>query len=361
MEIQLFQTTPDHERIVYRMEYQKVTADIDRETSERHKNDKIWWQVSWWRQVTALFAEKYPDETLEAPRSSMELLSDISKLLEETSDRAWYYIAVLDAEFFQPYFPLADQDNDKYKKLKFREKDFMRALLQMQGGVSPEYIAKIRKTYKEAFLRLKKTGPRVAAAVLATGAIGGGVFLGARAIGAIAAPKIAVAMIPFTWSGSGMPLYGAAASSKALAILGGGSLAAGGGGMAAGTATIATAVGAAAGANAITAAGAVSSGIVAVMLAYPNAALHTAARTETIIKEVFLSGCVGGGMTVEGITALKEAITKLEHLRIDLIREEGVSKEEKTAIEQSIKYLGDVYKEVDKCLKAMEKRTKKLR
>jgi len=282
----------DQTEILYNFEKLKTEADISIESDLKKKELKIEWSKQWSQSIGKIFSENLNNEGRKIRWYSESELRDVNKKeFTNTPNKIWYYLVILEANFFEPYFPLEVYEeidkkgkktiiaDKKFARLKINKKpDWLTEFVKVEGLIELNFIERIRKTYESTYSRL--TGKWNRLIVYGLGII----VVTALSFGtaALFAPQIAVLLVGSSFAG----LKGIALINACLAYIGGGAIAAGGGGMAAGVATIAgggAVLGFATGAAAV-------GGVHALgLFSNPELALSQIARLEVTMKEIVLN------------------------------------------------------------------------
>jgi len=217
----------DKARILYSLELLKATYDIEMTKNLLNKEYKMLW-IQEWRNMIMHSLNANSDFFYEG---EAEVANAILLEIMKNKNNTWMYIVTLEICLFTPYYLLGNDNDEKYKGLKFKFKYMMEKYAALQTFVSIEEAEEIMKMYRKfKDILTGATRKRVATAVgtvLVTAATGGAAFA--------FAPQIAVSLV----GGSLVGLHGTALTSASLALIGGGSLVVGGLGMAGGTAIIA--------------------------------------------------------------------------------------------------------------------------
>lgn len=225
--------TPSQLRLLSSMERQIVAYDAFHENDSKKKTQKESWLVAWEKSILegSLGTERTKGEYFYRGKGLFNACDDE---LRQCSDFAWFWLVMLEASLFEPYFDLPGHSVER-RTLK-RKKDFLiDAFCPQCARVDQRDIESLRKAFKKNQERITGQGKKnvikaagTAVAIVATGGLG---FVAAPAI----APAIATTLFGEAVAG----LSGAALTSASLAAIGGGSIAAGGLGMAGGSAIIA--------------------------------------------------------------------------------------------------------------------------
>lgn len=225
--------TPSQFRLLSSVERQIAAYDTFHEKDPKKKIEKENWLAAWDQSVLkgSLVTDCVGDEYFHKGKG---LFIACDKELSQDDDPAWFWLVMLEASLFEPYFDLPERTING-RSLKQKRDFLLDAFCPQCALVEQRDIESLRKAFKKNQSRItgqgKKNAVKVvgtAAAIVATGGIG---FVAAPAI----APAIATTLFGETVAG----LSGAALTSASLAAIGGGSIAAGGLGMAGGSAIIA--------------------------------------------------------------------------------------------------------------------------
>lgn len=264
------------------------------------------------------------------------------KLLQSENSKLWYYLAVMEAELFEPYYPLGTkEENKKFKELKFRRKTFIKEFVQTSGQIEPSFIGRVNKTYQAAIARMEGRYGKIAVGALSAVAIAA---ITAATAGVMAGP-IAVALV-----GGNFTFGGAALTSASLALLGGGSIAAGGAGMAGGVATIVgggALLGMAVG-------GTASAAVTGLLLATPEMTLKMAAKLEVTIREILLNAQHDVPGAYQILSNYKEELKRLKYIVVELEEKDTKDKAQIKSLNKSIKYITTSIDSLDKFVSSYE-------
>ncbi|AFZ13220.1 hypothetical protein Cri9333_2352 [Crinalium epipsammum PCC 9333] len=324
-----FGLTPEQTRIMFSYQYNLVQADIDNEPDFDKKNLKRQWLTKW-KDSTELFLNS--QITASSPRgTSFDIITDFTQLkaLVKSSliPPLTRYLILLEVTLFQPYYPLGDSSDEKFKNLKIDNEEKLTNKVRFFAktlDIDPDSVYRFKYNYKEAIQGIKGgVNPWLLGAV-------GAVLLGVVAI--FATPLIVGLLAPILAPG----LSGAAAVSAVLAALGGGAIAAGGFGMAGGMAVVVAG-------GSILGAGA-GVGVGALFGQSPDAALTQAAKLEAAIKEIiFIQKDSRKDQKIinlaEIIKQLRLAIRSLEDKLDELLLEPEKNHQEIENLKKAIEYL----------------------
>lgn len=294
MEIEKLGLTIGQTEILYNLEYHITRNDI-RTTklpagAETVKQLKQAWLDEWKDYITKGFSSFLQVEGAQMHwYTEQELLERIEA---DTPQQTWFRLVLLEAMLFEPYYPLAlEQDKKggsvpgrKYQMLQNPVSGFRRGHGEswldslFTGDYYPSgYIKRLRRCYDRVLRELNE----VLKTALVSLAIAAGITLAAVATAGAYAPAIAVALV-----GSNFPgLSGAALTAACLAYLGGGAIAAGGAGMAGGAVVI---VGGGAVLGAGVGAG-VGGAVGAASLLGKKSIILQSAKLLTAVREIFLN------------------------------------------------------------------------
>ena len=239
--------TLEQTEILYNLEYLVTLNDIQTTKipvgGERVRDLKRQWLEEWQQSMTNGFASfvQIPDATLHW-YSEREVLTKI-----EASNPAgtWFRLALLEAMFFEPYYPLTIETDKKgnaspskkYSSLhnpicgfsKGNADNYLDSVFPATY-YSKGYVKRLRKCHGKVIRELNEVLKTALTSLTITAAV----TIAAVATAGAFAPSIAVALVGSNFAG----LSGAALTSACLAYLGGGAIAVGGMGMAGGTIAI---------------------------------------------------------------------------------------------------------------------------
>ncbi len=280
--------------ILYNLEYHKTRNDIETTNipikGEAIKELKTAWLQEWTQFISDGFESFTQVSGAEMHWYSLEEL--YQRIEEQSPNKPWYRLILLEVMLFEPYYPLGTEKNkkgddipsQKYKALnnpinRFKKGEGDQFLNEQFTGKHCEfgYVKRLRKSYDKRMNELNEVLKMVITSLSITAVIA---IVTIASAGAFAGP-IAVALVGTNFTG----LSGAALTSACLAYLGGGAVAAGGAGMLGGTIAIvgggaALGIGVGAGVG-----GAVGS---AGLLGKKNTIMQSA-KLLTSVREIFLN------------------------------------------------------------------------
>lgn len=327
-----FGLTPEQTRIMFSYQYYLVQADIDSGSDYEKNSLKREW-LRKWKKSTTLFLNSQTTSNSSSDRSLL-LITDFEHLknLVKTSliapgNQLTRCLILLEVTLFQPYYPLGNSSDEKFKDLKIADEEKLTNKLRFFArtlDLDPDSVHRFKSNYKKAIKGIKDDEDALLLGIV------GAVVLGVAAI--FATPLIVGLLAPILAPG----LSGAAAVSAVLAALGGGAIAAGGFGMAGGMAVI-VAGGSILGASA-------GVGVGALFGQSPDAALTQAAKLEVAIKEiVFIQKDSRKDQEIiklpEIIKQLRLGIRSLEDKLDELLLEPEKNQKEIENLKKAIEYL----------------------
>lgn len=312
--------TVSQSEIMYNLERLKTQADSLKEDDEQKRFLKSEWLQEWSGQIDAIFQKNAANDGRAITWfSEADLYEAVSKEVSAAPNKMWYYLSVLEAEFFVPYFPLEVKEetgkngkkkiihSKKYKGIKWDKSEWLKEYIAAQGIIEAEFIERIRKAYKKSHDRLTGRINKLIYTGLGMAAVTALTF----AVAALAAPAIAVLLVGPQFAG----LHGIALINACLAFLGGGAIAVGGAGIAGGTALIAGG-GAVLGLT-VSAAGAGGAHALGVF-SNPDLALSQTARLEVTMKEIILNSQHDTRLAQVILERMTETVKELNNRLIDL-------------------------------------------
>lgn len=320
----------------------KVEADMAMESDAQKKGIKHRWLYNWKEIESSEFKKTFSAECNFYGYTQDKMKECAEKLLQSENSKLWYYLAVMEAELFEPYYPLGTkEENKKFKELKFRRKTFIKEFVQTSGQIEPSFIGRVNKTYQAAIARMEGRYGKIAVGALSAVAIAA---ITAATAGVMAGP-IAVALV-----GGNFTFGGAALTSASLALLGGGSIAAGGAGMAGGVATIVgggALLGMAVG-------GTASAAVTGLLLATPEMTLKMAAKLEVTIREILLNAQHDVPGAYQILSNYKEELKRLKYIVVELEEKDTKDKAQIKSLNKSIKYITTSIDSLDKFVSSYE-------
>lgn len=329
--------------ILYNLEYYKTRNDIETTnipvTGDGIKELKTAWLQEWTQFISDGYESFTQVSGAEMHWYSMEEL--YQRIEEQSPNKPWYRLILLEVMLFEPYYPLGIEKNktgddipsQKYKVLNnpingFKKGEGDRFLNEQFTGKYCEsgYVKRLRKSYDKRMNELNEVLKTVITSLSITAAIA---IVTIATAGAFAGP-IAVALVGTNFTG----LSGAALTSACLAYLGGGAVAAGGMGMLGGTIAIvgggaALGIGVGAGVG-----GAVGS---AGLLDKKNTIMQSA-KLLTSVREIFLNDEHDVEFSNSVYEQYLQNITKIEKGLIELrLKKDVATGKEKKEIAETIK------------------------
>jgi hypothetical protein len=243
-----FGLTVKQTEILYNLEYFKTRADIAEATKTFKDGELVDLRHAWLKEWKEMITRGFPT-FLQIPDAQMHWYSEeelMAKISKNHPEETWFRLVLLEAMLFEPYYPLGTEKDKKgnqvpskkYKAIngplmgysKNAGDEFLESFFRFKAYYQVGYIARLRKCYKAVMLEMKEVMKTL---LIGTAITGGATILTIATAGILAFP-IAVALGGSTLAG----LHGAALTSAALALMGGGAIAAGGAGMAHGVAVI---------------------------------------------------------------------------------------------------------------------------
>ncbi|SCY69676.1 hypothetical protein SAMN02910292_02550 [Lachnospiraceae bacterium XBB2008] len=267
----------------------------------------------------------------------------LEKIANNSPEKIWFRLVLLEAMLFEPYFPLGfetdkkgnEVPSKKYKALQnplhaFKDSTGDRFLDRVFPTSYYErgYIARFRRTYNKMIKEMNEVNKGVIKGLIIATVIT--VLVVASA--GIFAPQIAVALVGASFPG----LSGAALTNACLAYLGGGAIAANGLGMLGGTVAI-VGGGALIGAGVGVGAGA-AVGVAGIL--GKEATIMQSAKLMVAVREIFLNDEKDIEYSNYIYEKYVDSIRSLENKITDLrLKEQTSSKEETKQIDKELKNL----------------------
>ena len=314
-----------------------VSAEKDAAMNRKnHWTEKARW-IRHWRELLDGTGEVHFYPELEIPY--------MIQRCDDGINRIWFYLVMMEASLFTPYFPFAADKGDKeaqkanreYAKLKYApQTGYLEELARNSGLMAPSYVKRFQKAYQKAHFRISGGIKNIALGGLSIVAASG---LIAATAGAFAGP-IAVALVGSNFAG----LSGAALVSASLAYLGGGAIAAGGAGMAGGVAAIVgggAILGAAGGGAMVSAAGAISKN-------FPDLMLTQAAKLDVVMREILLNSQADVQNAQIVMAKLKEKIHEVQRQLDDLQMGREKDRREMDALKKALQYMREAYQDMNR-------------
>lgn len=316
--------------LLYSLEYRIIQDDVtatlqkNREKGNRKKEWLNRWTVAMNNSLQSMGIDRKIIPTNDSDTfSNNQAVSTLKSLIESIAQKhgqnAWRYMILLECTLFVPYYPLSKEDEKNVKGLKPSKNSLKNSVEYISDllGTDKKYINIFEKEYKSALKRLNPLP--IWMTILVPIAI---IIL------------ILAAIVTFQYELAALfvpGLYGVAAVNAALAMLGGGAIAAGGLGMAAGVMIVI-------GGGAFVGTG-LGVGVLYLMGMSSKFTLSQLARLEVVMKEIIL----GMQHDVEAIQKiLRKMADNQNELKKEIIRLKADAKKNKERIknlEESIKYM----------------------
>ncbi|HCW23418.1 MAG TPA: hypothetical protein DGX96_07160 [Lachnospiraceae bacterium] len=249
VDISKFGLTEEQTEILYNLEFYKtldcIASSMKMPVTNRHilslKNE---WVAEWRAYMDKGFQGFVNREGAVLHWYTKEDLK--KKIAQDSPEKTWFRLVLLEAMVFEPYFALSlekdrkgnETPSRKYQELQnpvlgYQKADgdrFLENFFQQEPYYQKGYVKRLRSCYDKNLTKLNEVQKNVTRGIIITA----GVTVAAVLTAGMFAPAIAVALVGSNFSG----LTGAALTSACLAYLGGGAIAAGGFGMAGGTMAI---------------------------------------------------------------------------------------------------------------------------
>lgn len=320
-------------QILYSLKSLMIKYDIENEKNAKNKLIKEEWLNRW----QAATKQSLGIDDLDYFMPENKVYGNLYLTDAEAKNKGWLYLLTLELVLFQAYYPLSDDDIDLFKGLKYTNDYLYEVFISSQKLIEKSMVDDIAKTYKNYVWKLKDGGKKVAIGAVAT--VGATALTGGLALAF--APEIAVVLAGESVIG----LSGAAATSAALATIGGGSLAAGGLGMAGGTAVLAG------GGAMLGLASASATSLFAIMAQTSEKfSLNECAKLLTFSKLVIVDKYEKIDTLNPIIAGVENCISQIEKEFDELDTKTKEEKQMKKHINLSIKYLRNCVRELDALL-----------
>lgn len=353
--------TLEETEILYNIEYYKTKNDIEKVKlpigSEMIKALKQQWLDEWAEYMLEGFDKFVQIDGAELHWYSLEELKERISNLNPLG--TWYKLVMLEATFFEPYFPLGTEKDKKGKEIPSKKYNALNNSLvgfnSNQGDkyledvfsavyCPPGFIARLRKCYQKVLKELNEVLKNTITAL----SIGAGVVILTILTAGAFAPQIAVALVGSHFAG----LSGAALTNACLAYLGGGAIALHGAGMAGGTIAIVgggaiLGFGAGAGVGGLTA---------AIGLGGKKATILQSAKLMVSVREVFLNEEKDIEYSSSVYEQYVDNIIKIEKDLVELkLKADVASKEDKKQLKAEIKNIEESVDAMKIAMKSMNK------
>lgn len=340
--LSMFGLTESQTRILFSIE--KILVEMDIETTKKHKEEKEKWLSEWTISVSNSLSKMNPKEP-----SSFFTLTEIQDwiVLEDlmNNSNTWYYLIMLEATLFNPYYQLDEVEKSSwwFNKLKYSDQtETLKYLVSSSGIMDPVFIDRFKKTYSKSIAKLSGRFNKIAMNVL--------IFITITAIGVALAGtysrKIAVKLFGQNFSG----LVGNALVNACLAFAGGGAVSVGGKGIAGGIKFI-VGGGALLG---MSVGGTVVGVSTLFVTSIPQFTLTEAARLEVVLKEIIINAQKDVKFAQNILDNLSNQIVNLKTRLTKFELEQEEDKRTISDLEKSIEYMEKAYKESRKFVSSYE-------
>lgn len=341
--LSVFGLTEKQTALLFSLQRDCVLNDARNSKTEEHQTKKKEWADKWCK-IISNTSDENAEQAIELIDST-NLVQGFKDELSKTAAKTWFHLIILEAVTFTAYFPLSDDkdENKTHSKLKYQNQiEYIKEFIVKVGYGKPEIADLYYKMYKKAEDKATGKTNRIIRNVLiialaaALTAATAGVFAG----------KIAVLLVGAKFAG----LKGAALVAACLAYLGGGAIAAGGLGMAGGVMVIVgggALLGGAAG-------GAAIAGKVALFGSSSKFALSFAAKLDVVLREIILNEQKDIKLAQAILSNYKENIVELKSAIAKLKLENEKNKAQIKNLEESVKYMENIYKEMNRFTSSFE-------
>lgn len=335
--LEIFALTEEQTALMYSFQRKKIMEDIKNEKNVNVKELKSQWFNEWTKSIKNVYYNLASQKELVF---SENLTQDFNSEIKKTNNRTWYYLIVLETEFFCPYFPLNEKDK-RYKHIKFKTSDFVYNEVLKHNIIDPSFVTRIKKSYSKTLNRLNGTVNKIIISGVASIAVIAVTF----GLAAAFAGPIAVTLVGSNFAG----LSGAALTNACLAYIGGGALSVGGAGMAGGTMIIA-------GGGALLGAVGSSSvaGLTTAIALNPKLSLCSTAKLEVVIKEIILNSQHDIVSAQKALAQYKAKIRDLEDEIERLTEENEKNKQDIANLKKTLEFLKKSYSEMKKFSSSFE-------
>ncbi len=327
--MEMFGLTKEQLHILYSLEYAITQKDIS--ADKKAVANKSLWLEKWEKALN----DSQVDKISIPYKERSQLISAVKEEANTSPNKTWFYLIMLEATLFVPYFPLETEEDKRFKNLHFSDQsEFLKFFADATGIMDPAYVDRFQKTYTKTLDKLTGKWQKVAIGALGIVAIAA---IAAATAGAAAGP-IAVALFGSEFAG----LSGAALTSACLAMMGGGAIAAGGLGMTGGVIAIVgggAILGAAGG-------GAVVSAASLIIKKGPSFTLTQAAKLEVVLKEITLNAQKDIQNAQAVMEALRNQIKALQKELEELKAAQEKNKKMLVSMEKSLEYLKKAYEDM---------------
>ena len=340
--LSVFGLTEKQTALLFSLQRACVLDDAGNTKSKEQKTIKIKWVDKWSENITISPEDKM--QSCITLIDSANLVQEFQKELKSTVTKTWFHLVILEAVTFIAYFPLSENkdENKPYSKLKYKEKvEYIKDIINKVGYGSPDIADTYYKAYKKA--ESKATGKsKIMQAAL---------FVAITAvIAAIVAAAFAGAIAVFLVGAKFAGLKGAALVAACLAYLGGGAIATGGLGVAGGTMFV---VGGGALLGGVTG-GAAFAGKVALFGSSSKITLSFAAKIQVVLCEIILNEQKDIKMAQAILNNYKENIVELKSTITKMKLENDKNKAQIKNLEESVKFMENIFKEMNRVKSSFE-------
>lgn len=332
-----FGLTNEQTSILFALEKLIAYADAKQTKDITNRSRKEAWTDAWINQVNQ---NSILNTSILNSKDIHDLASYCREELNKSPIKTWYYLLILEATTFVPYFSLPTNSDDhkgKISKLEFSKQSHdIQTFVNNVGIGATDIVERYEKAYKNALDKGTEKNKKIFISI-ATVVIFAAIT--AATAGALSGP-LATALVGSQFAG----LSGAALTSACLAYLGGGAIAVGGAGMAGGAFVIV-------GGGALLG-GAIGGSSLAVGKAFakesPGIMLSQAAKLDVVMREIILNTQKDVKMAQEIISNYREQIADLTRDLSKLKTDTKEQKEQIKNLKNSIKYMENILKDMNK-------------
>lgn len=331
----IFCLTQEQTRYLFSLEKLLVQNDIVNSKIEKRIQFEKQWLQKWKEAVEKGMSVE--GTTVKLIDSRHELIEALKKSLNESKDKIWYHLIILEAVIFRAYYPLDSDDDKEYGKLSYASQtEYLKEFISSVGYDSPDMVKRYETSYEKSLnIAMGKIPKTLTIVTLLTGTL---------------SIPLMIPLVSAIVGVSSMSLSGAAMAHAWVAAIGGGVALTGGIGTASGiTSVICGGILLGIGNN-----GSFLSNVDDISKKTPGLVLSQAVKLNVVLQEIILKEQnnieLARHMTERYKILIGELNKKLKMLQL----EQKPDKTEMKNIKMVTAYLEALYKDMCKAVSAYE-------
>lgn len=167
----IFCLTQEQTRYLFSLEKLLVQNDIVNSKIEKRIQFEKQWLQEWKEAVEKGMSVE--GDTVKLIDSRHELIEALKKSLNESKDKIWYHLIILEAVIFRAYYPLDSDDDKEYGKLSYASQiGYLKEFISSVGYDSPDMVKRYETSYEKSLnIAMGKVPKTLTIATLLTGTL----------------------------------------------------------------------------------------------------------------------------------------------------------------------------------------------